>query len=389
MRAHAGAGACLVVAVVGTPVPAQRWDHRVDIGAAIGAGAAGSLAPLVLDGSLGWYHDRWSIAAGAGTSAWLADAALGKGHVNGTVRLGRSPLAPWLEATADVLRRSDDPRRANRFMLSWGPSIRMGASSVSARLTVAQASWVGPLMRAQAVELALDRQLASLAVRLAATWTGFQDSLLVVRDTIYTVAGFNYVGSAETQLPHRFRHATLDGAATGSLGAMRWRLRVGMREAERPADEELWAQGGVEFPVGTRLSLALDAGRRPPVPEQHLRASPYAAVSLRWRIGSANRALFRVSRSEQVRVTVGTALTGDTLRITGVRAHAVQVMGDFTDWLPAALRPERGAWVLVRHLGRGPRRILMRVDGGPWRAPPGLPAVPDEFHDAVGLLLVP
>ncbi len=39
-------------------------------------------------------------------------------------------------------------------------------------------------------------------------------------------------------------------------------------------------------------------------------------------------------------------------------------------------------------LRAGSHRLLVRVDGGEWMPPPGLPAAPDEFGGRVGVLLV-
>jgi len=33
-------------------------------------------------------------------------------------------------------------------------------------------------------------------------------------------------------------------------------------------------------------------------------------------------------------------------------------------------------------------RVNLRVDGGPWIVPPGLPSVVDEFGGAVGILTI-
>ncbi|HEX6631272.1 MAG TPA: glycogen-binding domain-containing protein [Gemmatimonadaceae bacterium] len=70
-------------------------------------------------------------------------------------------------------------------------------------------------------------------------------------------------------------------------------------------------------------------------------------------------------------------------------ARAAELMGDFTDWQPVPLqrRPD-GGWELELSLTPGVHRVNLRTDGGAWRAPPMLTAVPDGFGGQVGLLVV-
>jgi hypothetical protein len=45
-------------------------------------------------------------------------------------------------------------------------------------------------------------------------------------------------------------------------------------------------------------------------------------------------------------------------------------------------------WTYNVFIGPGVHRINIRIDGGPWVAPPGLTVVRDDFGGAVGLLVV-
>jgi hypothetical protein len=78
----------------------------------------------------------------------------------------------------------------------------------------------------------------------------------------------------------------------------------------------------------------------------------------------------------------------------------VELMADFTDWVPVPLvRLPRGTaggrardaadlWAAELVIAPGVHRVNVRVDGGPWRPPPGLSVVRDEFGGEVGLLVV-
>jgi hypothetical protein len=67
----------------------------------------------------------------------------------------------------------------------------------------------------------------------------------------------------------------------------------------------------------------------------------------------------------------------------------VEIMGEFSDWQPlplAAAAP--GLWTLTLQLAPGVYRFNVRVDGGDWFVPPGVPAVDDDFSGRVGVIVV-
>ncbi|HEY0994671.1 MAG TPA: glycogen-binding domain-containing protein, partial [Gemmatimonadaceae bacterium] len=70
-------------------------------------------------------------------------------------------------------------------------------------------------------------------------------------------------------------------------------------------------------------------------------------------------------------------------------ATRVEVMGSFTGWEPASLARRGDGWELALAAAPGAHRVVVRVDGGTWRAPLNLPAAGDDFGGTVGLLTVP
>jgi hypothetical protein len=77
-----------------------------------------------------------------------------------------------------------------------------------------------------------------------------------------------------------------------------------------------------------------------------------------------------------------------TVRIGGV--ETVEVMGDFSDWNPILLmRRGRDLWDVTIPFAPGVHEINLRIDGGQWVAPPGLPTRKDSFAGEVGLLVTP
>jgi hypothetical protein len=75
------------------------------------------------------------------------------------------------------------------------------------------------------------------------------------------------------------------------------------------------------------------------------------------------------------------------VRVGGV--EGVEVMGDFSDWSPLTLtRRGRDLWELTLPLSAGVHSFNVRVDGGPWTPPPGVPIVRDGFNGEVGLVVI-
>jgi hypothetical protein len=144
------------------------------------------------------------------------------------------------------------------------------------------------------------------------------------------------------------------------------------------------------LPGGRYVTAALRlATRRPIVNDPSLRAELLLPYEVR-RLRSARAEQFVVEeRDGGARV----------LRVLVPGARRVELMGDFTDWTPVALAPldRRAAgrgrdgddvWLAELVIAPGVHRVNVRVDGGPWRPPPGLSVVRDEFGGEVGLLVV-
>ncbi len=92
--------------------------------------------------------------------------------------------------------------------------------------------------------------------------------------------------------------------------------------------------------------------------------------------------------AEPVAVTVRQHEGTTTIAITARDARTVEIAGDFTEWVPVELRRERGRWVIDWPLEPGTYRCNIRIDGGPWTVPDGLPSVQDDFGGEVGVLVV-
>jgi hypothetical protein len=135
-----------------------------------------------------------------------------------------------------------------------------------------------------------------------------------------------------------------------------------------------FAQG---FPGGAYVSLSVRiANRRPPAP---------SGVAVQ-----EYRLLRPLARPvvPSFKVTTMTA-PARLVRVHAQHAMSVELAGDFTDWEPVALRRgDDGDWSAVIVIPKGTHRVNLRVDGGPWGVPPGIPALNDDFGGVVGVLVI-
>jgi hypothetical protein len=138
-----------------------------------------------------------------------------------------------------------------------------------------------------------------------------------------------------------------------------------------PAD---YAEG---FPSGNYLTLGIRlATHRPTTRQSMARTAPQALPPLEPELGGDFRYL--------------PAREGSwTLEVHAPQASRVELMGDFTDWAPAQLATgRRGWWTITLPIAAGTHRMNLRVDGGAWGVPPGLPVLTDEFSGTTALLTV-
>lgn len=159
---------------------------------------------------------------------------------------------------------------------------------------------------------------------------------------------------------------------------------------------ESWASGSAALWLSSRVAVVASAGRALADEARGVPSVRYLSVALRfgWRPAGATGVL-RVRQplggDEAGRIDIRTS--GDSLRAVIVHqptASRVEVVGDFTDWQPVAMTGlPNGEWRIERNIAPGPHRVAIRVDGGPWRVPPNLPRVEDDFGGEVGIVIVP
>jgi hypothetical protein len=82
--------------------------------------------------------------------------------------------------------------------------------------------------------------------------------------------------------------------------------------------------------------------------------------------------------------------SGVTVELDAPGANHVELSGDFTKWQPVVLEHRTGdRWAITSAIAPGVHHLVVRVDGGSWMPPPGLPQATDLYEGTVGVLVAP
>ena len=166
----------------------------------------------------------------------------------------------------------------------------------------------------------------------------------------------------------------------------------GLRSSDDSKGRRAWAIGVATVRLAGPVSLVGYAGAQPADPTRGTLGAAFTSVGLQVALGASD-----VSRASPAisTVSLGTSVSSaanDGRRMISVmleNARTVDIMGDFTDWLPVAMtRSATGKWQVRIPLEEGSHRMEVRADSGAWMPAPGLPVVADEFGGRVGILVV-
>lgn len=194
-----------------------------------------------------------------------------------------------------------------------------------------------------------------------------------------------------------------DLAAQGSWHAGRLELdaligsRAGARLPDIASDATTWGSATVALWVMSRAAIVASAGTYPVDYTQGFPGGRFASIGVRL-------ALTRRPERSGADVPLGTMATGNgvselrvspvahgvtTIRARASGARSVEIMGDLTGWKARRLTPATDGWFSVTMpASAGTSQIMLRINGGAWGPPTGLPMVRDEFGGTAGVLVI-
>jgi hypothetical protein len=209
-------------------------------------------------------------------------------------------------------------------------------------------------------------------------------------------AMFSIAPGTSSDCERQSRFSDLEGTMHWEVGTIELTASTGYRFGDSydvTPDSKRWSTGMATVWLNDRIAVVGGGGRQPALPLRGLPARSFGMAGLELAYWPMNRGGVPVSlpRATLVKTFEIHALPSGMQKIIihvgGV--ESVDVMGDFSDWIPLTLvRRGRDLWELSVPLAAGMHQINVRVDGGPWMAPPGTPTTHDSYGGDVGLIVV-
>ena len=340
------------------------------------------------------YRRGWLEALAAGSAYRFEQSSMGSASGRGELMI-RPPRRAGLTGELTMLASATDHHHFYRSSRTEG---RVGASWVGSLAATTLRYGLARVVNDQVslttnrVELEASGAVGAATFSLFGARSAFRDAMTVDRDTTYYVAGFPFRSHYRTQAD--VARAYLDAEAR-----VQWRVRtatlgvgIGARRGDATTESERWQRVDVSLPVSPSVALMATAGRKPAVPEERLPSGSYAILGVQLSFQGEQRMAPRagVSGHDTPRFVVLDVSGGRrSISVIGLAGRQVEIIADFTDWKPVSLAAiAGGVWHVTLPIAPGAHRVSIRIDGGAWMPPPGLPVTADEFMGTVGILLI-
>lgn len=215
------------------------------------------------------------------------------------------------------------------------------------------------------------------------------------RDLGFTLTGSTtFVGATSyVDVEAAFRHARRSGFETAAA--------VSLRGGDPNGDPGPYLEASLTLPVATHAAVVLAGGRYAVDVIRGNVAGRYLSAALRLTAPLRRRPL-TVALASSPPADGGATVSASLLEIRRGRgeqrtlvfrapgATTLEVMGDFTDWVPTPLQPAGpDRWIITLSVAPGRHRLNLRVDGGPWGVPAGTTPMSDDFLGMVGAVIIP
>ena len=163
-----------------------------------------------------------------------------------------------------------------------------------------------------------------------------------------------------------------------------------------------WGNVSITGWIASRLAIVASAGTYPVDFTQGFPGGRFASLSLRLgqrRFPPASGSVRQIDDLSSISTPVSRgglrfdmrSIGGSAreIRVRSESAKSVEVIGDFTEWKAVKLENSgAGVWTGSFPIRSGIHELNIRIDGGSWINPPGLPSKRDEFGGSVGVLIV-
>jgi hypothetical protein len=177
---------------------------------------------------------------------------------------------------------------------------------------------------------------------------------------------------------------------------------VSGRVGDRFNDPGPFLEATVTIPLITNTALVLAGGRYAADPVRGNVAGDYVSAAFRLTAPFRRRLpLTMAIPKDPATEDTGTAVaalvevrpgrgSARTLVFRVPGATRVEIMADFTDWVPTPLQAT-GAdrWSISLTVTPGRHRLNLRLNGGPWIVPVGTMLMADDFQGAAGAVVIP
>lgn len=390
---------------------ASELETRLETGATMTSRAGNPLPLNALAVTPGIRYADGRFTFSARGSAWLS---------NERWELGNSSAA--LEAYAPLLYGVRAEVLANASRLFFGPSLQNDQVDAEGRLHFMRQRggvWLGSgVARPLRVTAVSNVNVSSGGVwtklgstTLRGSVTSFFFTKLSNPDTVdggtvpcaqldatRTLAPQNGVAALQSTAPgcrHQSRLTDLEASVRWEHRLLELTVRGGQRfgtSFDVTPESRQWASGQAAFWISSQVAAVAGGGREPAQPTRGLPARSFGSLGLMLAYWPIPRGVVPVAspatliHAFEMR-PAGTAVQRITARIAGV--ETVEVMGDFSDWVVLPLiRRGRDQWELLVPMTAGVHQINLRIDGGKWFAPPGMPTMKDGFDGEVGVLVI-
>jgi hypothetical protein len=219
-----------------------------------------------------------------------------------------------------------------------------------------------------------------------------------------------FVVLSSTREVYSARYRVLNDAVTTlhwQRGKFELDMSGGWRFPSHTDPSEQWLNASGAFWFARTTALLVSGGKYPEGLVQGFPNVKYAIIGFRLTTPSARRSAARAYGSADERplppalgrpaemipelfaVVTEHGAPFRTVRIIAPGADRVEIMADFTDWEPMPLEARAdGSWQGAVSVPPGTYLVSVRVNGGAWGAPPGVPARRDEFGTDAGVVVI-